>query len=657
MMKYIRRFVIMSFILVCTIGVHTSFAVGEYKQDTGVFTNIHQWNSADSWDAVYIDGSNRISSLQSIVNNATHGYINHLNRVVSSAQEGAVNDYDFGGVGVLMRELQNGGLAKNKGKLFNLDNGVDVLINDNFIKWADEYVRHTVINTCVSSTLNVFKYKPRNNSVLTLDKLSNDGKVESLKNSLDVGFDYSLHPLLGKSTESGLNYGTHIQIEGTKVRTNASYVRAVTNGNKQDVYTGMMGTTESMNGGLGSVTVNGQSYTPVNVINTMYTLIVPNKLKYIQDQSLYTPLEDYRNSSVTLGESLHTSDNSIVCLELLSRKTFKANAEFDYQLLDKAGNFKVLTSHYLLTQGSYGVLKKDTDGKYQALQQGEERDTEKGIVVSQIGVQERVEYKTHVTGADNKKTAESKAAFTGRKVEFSGAPLQNPFNTTNGGMKIVNQNITVKPVAYAKGAAMGSDIVFETGFDETWGAYIKLPSGGIESSQLMEWLNGTEGKRLIQEMNPGVSVQDILNGINLAIKLSRGDLTYAEIARLDEIGNELELLKEQSFYKMIFVSLAVVGILMIFYSVVLVVAYFFDILGLFGEIQLLNIITFHGLIAVEDEEVKASGGAKGYVGKKGIFIRAGMCMLFGIIFLTGGQIYITMQKLFMYLTSFIGGVW
>ena len=635
------------------LGLYESHAGAAYADSCSSHLVITGFKNKDDWNAVSNTGENRNTITKALVAAPIHGYVNYLNDKATYKSSNEIEPYDLGWIGGLIADAQNGELVKRKGKYVGIGNENYVYIDDNLINWVNGYVKQYLIDRAIQSTLSVGKYYPHANKAVDLQALGSNGNIDSLKGKLELKYSCAIHPLVGVTYTDVVDTGTIINFEGNSVVTHGSYTRSVMNNGSNREYTGLMGTGQSFEGFRGT-TINGIEIQPVNVINTMYNLTAPSRLKYLSDGKGYTPLEDPNNSSVALTEILKTNSGEVMYLELLSYKTFKAKAEFAYEKLSDSSNFRVPTNDYYVTRSKYLDAGIDEDGQYQEGADGSEID---GVVIMQTSFCEAVEYKEQTKDENGKKNVTSKMAFTGRRVKLSGAPVQNPFNANEGGMQVGDSGLTVKSVAYAKDATFGNDVQFNIGFDDTWGAYIALSPNGVEEAKAMEWLNSSEGQRLFSEMNPGANIADVLKGISLAISLSREALTYEEIQRMNEIKRELKVGKEANSYKFVFVTLACIGIVLVFYSVLLVAAYFIDVFGIFGDLKLLTIITFGGLYAIEDNEEIGYGKSSKYVTKGQILIKAGVCMLFGVLLIYGGDVYVLISRMYLRIEALLSGRW
>lgn len=82
------------------------------------------------------------------------------------------------------------------------------------------------------------------------------------------------------------------------------------------------------------------------------------------------------------------------------------------------------------------------------------------------------------------------------------------------------------------------------------------------------------------------------------------------------------------------VGLSLFGLLMVFYSVLLVVAFFFDKSNPFFRFSAVSILTF-GKLKAATEEASDLGASAGFLTQKGLLIRSGVALLLGILLITG----------------------
>lgn len=157
---------------------------------------------------------------------------------------------------------------------------------------------------------------------------------------------------------------------------------------------------------------------------------------------------------------------------------------------------------------------------------------------------------------------------------------------------------------------------------------------GASSSTLINWITKT-GTLLEEAAIPGMPGQFIFDGEPVVIT-GRDGLTMNDVSALTTIGSGINYgkLSIESVIGTITVGL---GYLLILYGVLLIFAFFFDSSNNFIDMSLMSILTFGKWRVVDDSEIKKTVKKEGktYVTRGGVFIRAGIIFLVGIMLVSG----------------------
>lgn len=131
---------------------------------------------------------------------------------------------------------------------------------------------------------------------------------------------------------------------------------------------------------------------------------------------------------------------------------------------------------------------------------------------------------------------------------------------------------------------------------------------------------------------------------------SRDDLSLSEGYSTQVIGDNIALANQANMLTTARVSIVFIGLCLVFYAVLLLLAYMFDRVNAFIDISLVKIITF-GYIEYTDEDLGGRQVGKASSGRL-IFLSCAL-MVIGCLFLSGGVIPFIMQIVFNMLEKFL----
>lgn len=186
-------------------------------------------------------------------------------------------------------------------------------------------------------------------------------------------------------------------------------------------------------------------------------------------------------------------------------------------------------------------------------------------------------------------------------------------------------------------------------------------SSSYNSSGLLNWLQTDYASEYMSKYATTTSV----TASELYNKLTSKDISFSNsgnknlISRYMEIEQELKAKTETGVLHVIFTSVSFIGILILVYAILLVIAYFLDIFNVFSDISILYLITFGGCRAVSNlkdiERFGLSGNKKyKYLSLRGIIVRWCICTLLGIALISSSQIYSWIMMLYYNLSGFFG---
>ena len=146
---------------------------------------------------------------------------------------------------------------------------------------------------------------------------------------------------------------------------------------------------------------------------------------------------------------------------------------------------------------------------------------------------------------------------------------------------------------------------------------------------------GTNAQLIVKEWDlEGMPAQSgLLNDCDKVMLPNSDSLEDSEKYSVSIVKDNIMLNREVNLYDMIRVSIVFLGLLLIVYAVILLVAYIFDSTNNIFEISLLKIMTFGMVRYTADEENK---NKKGYMSKGKLIKVCVLCMVAGFFIASGG---------------------
>lgn len=178
----------------------------------------------------------------------------------------------------------------------------------------------------------------------------------------------------------------------------------------------------------------------------------------------------------------------------------------------------------------------------------------------------------------------------------------------------------------------------------------------INEPDLLAWLNSNEAQALT-----GVEAKLLYEMIIGAFGLKPKALTYDQWVRLQEIRGELETSKYALVTRLLRVITLVIGVLIIFYSIILMLCYLIDITGFLGEFSVLNLMSLKRMYPIWSRDDMTYVPSE-FIGKARIVTFPYMLawMLIGVFI---GSLFIFYQPIIRFLvwlyytiSSLVGGI-
>ena len=116
------------------------------------------------------------------------------------------------------------------------------------------------------------------------------------------------------------------------------------------------------------------------------------------------------------------------------------------------------------------------------------------------------------------------------------------------------------------------------------------------------------------------------------------ELTFDEQRRVDEINYNRELQAELDRWSTLYVISALFGIILLVYTLLLLVCYYFDLMNVFTDMSVLNFITFGAMYPIGNEEnmslvQRGKGDKRHYVSHTGIWLSFAIGVIAASIFI------------------------
>lgn len=142
----------------------------------------------------------------------------------------------------------------------------------------------------------------------------------------------------------------------------------------------------------------------------------------------------------------------------------------------------------------------------------------------------------------------------------------------------------------------------------------------------------------------GMPKKSEIADLSLDLELAKNsDLSFEERVNLNGIKDDIEL-RNKSIHQVLSISVVVVGILLILYSILLLVGHTFDKANTFLNISLVSLLTLGKINVLEYEEITEDMSKEGYVTYKALVVRCIIMFIIGGL-LVSGAIPILIMKI------------
>jgi hypothetical protein len=198
-------------------------------------------------------------------------------------------------------------------------------------------------------------------------------------------------------------------------------------------------------------------------------------------------------------------------------------------------------------------------------------------------------------------------------------------------------------------------IAFDTAKEGSKGFIIIRNSYYVDDPDLITWLSSEEAQAITD-----VNAKELYKSLTGTFSLEPEGLSYKQWNRLQDIRGELTTTPISIMQSKLRIISMVFGVFLIFYSLLLIVAYWVDILNVYIEISFLNLLTFKRLYPISSEEdidyVTGNTGDMKYV-NFWIVLFIMLCgVAIGIVFIFGTPILQALIFLYFKVKSWVSGV-
>lgn len=176
----------------------------------------------------------------------------------------------------------------------------------------------------------------------------------------------------------------------------------------------------------------------------------------------------------------------------------------------------------------------------------------------------------------------------------------------------------------------------------------------INDADLISWLSTSEAHSI-----PYVDADALLSKIRGDFTESMDTLDYDDWLKMQDIKEELQHNKDMLLVRVINVLSIILGVSLICFSILLVLAYWIDIFNTLTTFSFLFIISRGNLYPISSKDtipyIQKSTGATKFVDFWGLLLIAGICCGVGILFLQVEDVIRVILWLYNYLMTTLGG--
>ena len=331
------------------------------------------------------------------------------------------------------------------------------------------------------------------------------------------------------------------------------------------------------------------------------------------------------------------------------------------------GNLYISRVNGITYPGFYcsGASKSPSDGENHSLEPAALFDV---VIPSVYGECIRDNWTLEYSNATGQKTKTQVTFYvsTGRKVSFNfDNAISMDLANMNGVVKYTNSDSAASGLYFSstgRVSTANTSNISMTYIMLKDGPSIVLSSDYIQESGLLNWLETSSASAYMSNnvKYSGYTADLLYKRLtSKGVTLNPG-ASEDEQARYDDIASELSGNNANSVLNIVLTFISFMGLILMVYACALVIAYYIDIFNTVSDVSILNIITFGNCRAVHSKEDLADLGItdpkekRKYCTQFSIIGRWALTMGFGILLFASNQVYISILRLYMWLTSLVG---
>lgn len=188
-----------------------------------------------------------------------------------------------------------------------------------------------------------------------------------------------------------------------------------------------------------------------------------------------------------------------------------------------------------------------------------------------------------------------------------------------------------------------------------FGSEVKVSGNAMEQSDINTQLNDTSETSSITNETRGTETSQ-QPFTEVSRETLERELTFEEQQRIEEINHDRELQQELNRWSALYTISAFVGILLIVYSMLLVVSFYFDVMNVFTDMSLLSLLTFGAMYPIGSNEnmllvQRGKGDKRHYVSHTGIWLSFGIGVISASILIYMKSVIMTLIQISNYINN------
>lgn len=506
------------------------------------------------------------------------------------------------------------------------------------------------------------------NKLLTVDSQTGQQVIDPSKSgvSLDYSFVNFYNPLLGLMAPSSLTLGpgqnTFWQDKEASISLSVAsrgYLRFSLDStfstflsslhSSDNTFTSLKRVAGVKSVGSFTTQYSGQSERPVDLADGAFQLVVPSVFLRSADSDTY-------RLDQQAGVSLFSDAGLPVKLQITR----------NYLYTDNAGTYKRLGSYadYTINPDSLQFISIRVDAKGQLSPNG----VEEGAVLPLEYYEGLMQFSTSGGGVakPTDRLLDFGPTFSGNiTLDGQNADLFSVSDALDGQLSVPLRNYAFAVGADYTNIQSHTDlatsplqfqvaIAFENSGNMK-GFYMFLNDYYAGNTDLTNWLQSSPAQAKL-----GTEAQSLYNYVTGAFTINQSSLTYQQFERMQQIRNFLSQSNQTELQTIIAVVTMVFGIFIIFYSILLMIAYWLDIFNVLIDFSFLHILTRGRLYPIASKDaldyVTFGQGQVKYVTIKDILIIMFFGLIVGVLFIDFTPVLQFLLYMYFTIKTWMGGL-